>query len=69
MTSCWSAYVKPTSGNQFVFAKCFTAADSDQSVITRLKTLNVIRLSTNRLIMVPDLDRLAQAAGQENSRI
>ena len=36
--------------------------------LTRLKTSNVIRLSTNRLIMVPDLDRLANAAGQDNSR-
>jgi CRP/FNR family transcriptional regulator len=36
--------------------------------LTRLKTSNVIRLSTNRLIMVPDLDRLAHAAGQENDR-
>mgnify|MGYP002078786120 CR=1 FL=1 len=36
--------------------------------LTRLKTSNVIRLSTNRLIMVPDLDRLAYAAGQDNSR-
>jgi CRP/FNR family transcriptional regulator len=36
--------------------------------LTRLKTSNVIRLSTNRLIMVPDLDRLAGAAGQESSR-
>jgi CRP/FNR family transcriptional regulator, anaerobic regulatory protein len=36
--------------------------------LTRLKTSNVIRLSTNRLIMVPDLDRLAQAAGQESGR-
>jgi CRP/FNR family transcriptional regulator len=34
--------------------------------LTRLKALNVIRLSTNRLIMVPDLDRLAQAAAQES---
>ena len=36
--------------------------------LTRLKTSNVVRLSTNRLIMVPDLDRLAQAAGQDNHR-
>jgi hypothetical protein len=27
-----------------------------------------VRLNTNRLIMVPDLDRLAQAAGQDNHR-
>ena len=32
--------------------------------LTRLKTSNVIRLSTNRQIMVPDINRLAQAAGQ-----
>ena len=36
--------------------------------LTRLKTSNVVRLSTNRLIMVPDLDRLANAAGQDNGR-
>ena len=36
--------------------------------LTRLKTSNVIRLSSNRLIMVPDLDRLARAAGQERAR-
>ena len=36
--------------------------------LTRLKTSNVVRLNTNRLIMVPDLDRLAQAAGQDNHR-
>ncbi|WP_421696405.1 Crp/Fnr family transcriptional regulator [Aestuariivirga sp.] len=36
--------------------------------LTRLKTSNVIRLSTNRLIMVPDLDRLAQSAGQDRHR-
>lgn len=36
--------------------------------LTRLKTSNVVRLSTNRLIMVPDLDRLAQAAGQDGHR-
>ena len=29
-----------------------------------LKTRNIIRLTTNRFIMVPDLDSLAQAAGQ-----
>ena len=37
--------------------------------LTRLKTSNVIRLSTNRLIMVPDLDRLAAAAGQDSHRL
>ena len=36
--------------------------------LTRLKTSNVVRLNTNRLIMVPDLDRLAQAAGQDSHR-
>ena len=36
--------------------------------LTRLKTANVIRLSTNRLIMVPDVGRLAHAAGQDDSR-
>jgi CRP/FNR family transcriptional regulator len=36
--------------------------------LTRLKTSNVVRLSTNRLIMVPDLDLLAQAAGQDSHR-
>ena len=36
--------------------------------LTRLKTSSVILLSTNRLIMVPDLDRLAQAAGQVSGR-
>lgn len=36
--------------------------------LTRLKTSNVVRLSTNRLIMVPDLGRLAQAAGQDSHR-
>ena len=36
--------------------------------LTRLKTSNVVRLSTNRLIMVPDLDRLAQTAGQDSHR-
>ena len=35
--------------------------------LTRLKTSNVIRLNTNRLIMVPDLDRLAHSAGQDSS--
>ena len=35
--------------------------------LTRLKTSNVIRLSTNRLIMVPDVKRLAQVAGQEHA--
>jgi hypothetical protein len=35
--------------------------------LTRLKTSNVIRLSTNRLIVVPDLERLARAAGQDHS--
>jgi len=34
----------------------------------RLKTSNVIRLSTTRLIMVPNLDRLSDAAGQDNAR-
>jgi CRP/FNR family transcriptional regulator len=33
--------------------------------LTRLKTAHVIRLSTNRLIQVPDIDRLANVAGQE----
>lgn len=33
--------------------------------LTRLKTSNVIRLSTNRLIMVPDLAKLARVAGQD----
>ena len=36
--------------------------------LTRLKTSNVIRLSTNRLIMVPDVNRLAHAAGQDDQR-
>jgi CRP/FNR family transcriptional regulator len=36
--------------------------------LTRLKTSNIIRLSTNRLIMVPDIMRLAATAGQEHSR-
>jgi CRP/FNR family transcriptional regulator, anaerobic regulatory protein len=35
--------------------------------LTRLKTSNVIRLSTNRLIVVPDLERLARAGGQDHS--
>lgn len=35
--------------------------------LTRMKTSNVIRLSTNRLIMVPDIARLARVAGQEHS--
>jgi CRP/FNR family transcriptional regulator, anaerobic regulatory protein len=35
--------------------------------LTRLKTSNVIRLSTNRLIIVPDLERLARAGGQDHS--
>ena len=35
--------------------------------LTRMKTSNVIRLSTNRLIMVPDISRLAGVAGQEQS--
>ncbi len=34
--------------------------------LTRLKTSNIIRLSTNRLIMVPDITRLAATAGQEH---
>ena len=33
--------------------------------LTKLKTANVIRLSSNRLIMVPNVERLAQSAGQE----
>jgi CRP/FNR family transcriptional regulator len=32
--------------------------------LTRLKTNNIIRLSTNRMIKVPDIDRLARVAGQ-----
>lgn len=36
--------------------------------LTRLKTSNVIRLNTNRLITVPDLHRLARAAGYEDGR-
>ena len=35
--------------------------------LTRLKTSNVIRLNTNRLISVPNLQRLAQAAGQDGA--
>ena len=34
--------------------------------LTRLKTAHVIRLSSNRLIMVPDVARLAMVAGQEH---
>ena len=33
--------------------------------LTRLKTANIIRFNTNRQIMVPDLRRLAELAGQE----
>ena len=33
--------------------------------LTRLKTAHVIRLSGNRLIMVPDIERLAAVAGQD----
>jgi CRP/FNR family transcriptional regulator len=33
--------------------------------LTRLKTANVIKLNSNRLIMVPDIARLARAAGLE----
>ena len=36
--------------------------------LTRLKTSNVVRFSTNRLIMVPDLTRLAKTAGQDDGR-
>ena len=36
--------------------------------LTRLKTSNVIRLSTNRLIMVPDVARLANSAGHDDGR-
>lgn len=36
--------------------------------LTRLKTRNVIRLSSNRLIMVPDMSRLVQVAGQDDNR-
>lgn len=35
--------------------------------LTRLKTAHVIRLSSNRLIMVPDVARLASVAGQEHT--
>ena len=35
--------------------------------LTRLKTANVIKLNSNRLILVPDIARLARAAGQESS--
>jgi CRP/FNR family transcriptional regulator, anaerobic regulatory protein len=34
--------------------------------LTRLKTSNVIKLNSNRQILVPDVDRLARVAGQEN---
>lgn len=34
--------------------------------LTRLKTSNIIRLNTNRLIMVPVLERLAEAAGHDS---
>jgi CRP/FNR family transcriptional regulator len=37
--------------------------------LTRLKTANVIRLNSNRLIQVPDVARLARVAGQEPGRI
>lgn len=33
--------------------------------LTKLKTANVIRLNSNRLILVPDLQRLARVAGQD----
>ena len=33
---------------------------------TRLKTSNVVRFTSNRLILVPDLTRLAKAAGQDD---
>lgn len=33
--------------------------------LTRLKTANVIKLNSNRLILVPDVDRLAKVAGQD----
>ena len=36
--------------------------------LTRLKTSHVIRLSTSRLIMVPDLRKLALAAGQDDGQ-
>jgi CRP/FNR family transcriptional regulator len=35
--------------------------------LTRLKTSNVVRLNTNRLITVPNLQRLAQSAGQDGA--
>lgn len=34
--------------------------------LTRLKTANVIKLNSNRLIAVPDIARLAQVAGQDD---
>jgi CRP/FNR family transcriptional regulator len=34
--------------------------------LTRLKTSHVIRLSSNRLILVPDMAKLARAAGQDS---
>jgi CRP/FNR family transcriptional regulator len=34
--------------------------------LTRLKTGHVIRLSSNRLILVPDMAKLAQSAGQDS---
>ena len=36
--------------------------------LTRLKTANVIKLNTNRLISVPDVDRLARVAGLESGQ-
>ncbi len=36
--------------------------------LTRLKTSNVIRFNSNRLITVPDLQRLTQFAGQDGGR-
>lgn len=35
--------------------------------LTRLKTNHVIRLSTNRLIQVPNIERLAAVAGQDHA--
>ena len=35
--------------------------------LTRLKTAKVIKLNTNRLILVPDIARLARAAGQDSA--
>lgn len=35
--------------------------------LTRLKTANVIKLNSNRLILVPDIARLARAAGQDSA--